>query len=72
MKEMQEMPDESDAIEDRDFHVASFVILRASVFPNLVSPGLGRDEDVVLNVLPLRGDFLKRAVDVATLAVASA
>ena len=67
MKEMQEMPQESDAIENRDFDAARFVILETGIFPNVICYKLSRDEDVVLNVPSLRGDFLERTVNVAAL-----
>ena len=67
MKEMQEMAQESDAIQNCDFDTARFVILGAGLITNVVGHGFGCDEDVILNVFPLAGDFLKRAVNITTL-----
>ena len=67
VEEMQEMPQESDAIENRDFDAARFVILGTGIFPNVVSHGFSRDEDIILNVPPMRGNFLERTVNVAVL-----
>ncbi len=64
---MQEMAQESDAIENRDFNAARFVIFRTGIFANFVGHRFGGNKDVVLNMLSLRGDFLKRAVNVAAL-----
>ena len=64
---MQEVAQESNAIEYRDFDTARFVILGAGVFPNVICHRLSRNEDVILNVPSLRGDFLERAVNVAAL-----
>jgi hypothetical protein len=67
VKDMQEMSQESNAIENRDFDTTGFVILGAGVFPNVVCHRLACYEDVVLNVPSLSGDFLERAVDVTAL-----
>ena len=67
VKEVQEMPQESDAIENRDFDATRFVILGTGIFPNVICHKLSRDEDVVLNVFPLCGDFLERTVNVVAL-----
>ena len=67
MKEMQEMSQESDAIKNGDFNAASFIILGAGIFANVVGYGFSGDKDIVLNVSSLSGDFLKCAVNVTTL-----
>src|SRR5208282_2330603 len=57
----------SDAIENRDFDTARFVILGAGVLPNVICHRLACNEDVVLNVSSLSSDFLEGAVDVSAL-----
>ena len=67
MKQMQEVSQESNAIENRDFDAACFIILGAAIFTNVVGHRLGRNEDVILNGFSLGGDFLERAINVAAL-----
>gem|GEM_PF-7133667 len=64
---MQAMTQESDAIKNRDFDTACFIVFRAAIFTNVVGYCFGRNENIVLNVLPLCGNFLKSAINVAAL-----
>lgn len=57
---VQEVAQESDAIQNRNLNATGFVILRASLVANLVSNGFRCDENIVLNVPPFRSDFLER------------
>ena len=58
------MAQESNAIKNGNFHAAGLVVFGAGIFTNLVRRRLGDDENVILDVLALRRDFLERPVNV--------
>src|ERR1700722_15799185 len=67
MKQMEEVSQELDAVEDLKFNTTGFVILRAGTIANVVRHSFSGDKDVVLNVLTLRGNFLACSVNVTLL-----
>ena len=62
---MQEMPQKSDAVQNGNFHATGFIVFGAGIFANIVGDRLGGDENLILDVLPLRRDFLQSTVYVS-------